>query len=119
MIGKCRHCGGSIEWNIGDAAGVCRDCGAHQPIEKAELYDRAGLLADEGTEASLTAAMELYASLRGWRDADARYARCRTRLGQMRWQTESARLQEYEKRHEEREISHQPHRKPKEPGLDR
>ena len=26
---------------------------------------------------------------------------------------------EYEKRHEEREISHQPHRKPKEPGLDR
>ena len=34
-------------------------------------------------------------------------------------ETGMAEQREYEKRQEEREISHQPHRKPKEPGLDR
>ena len=102
MSGKCRRCGGRIEWEIGDAEGVCRDCGAKQTIEKSDVYDQAGLLAAQGTEESLEMAMRLYRSLRGWRDADREYVRCRTRLGRMRWAVESARLKEYEDRHEAR-----------------
>ena len=100
MICKCRSCGGSVEWNVGDAEGVCKDCGAAQDIEKSDIRRQAGLLAREGTEESLEKAMALYRSIRGWQDADREYRRCRTQLGRLRWQTESARLKQLEDRHE-------------------
>ncbi len=100
MICKCRSCGGSVEWKQGETTGVCRDCGAKQTIEKSDVYEQAGLLAGEDTEESLEQAMALYRSIRGWQDADRRYIDCRTRLGRMRWQVESARLKEEEDRFE-------------------
>ena len=50
MICRCKNCGGSIEWKIGDAAGVCRDCGAVQEIDKSDIYETAGRLSGENTE---------------------------------------------------------------------
>lgn len=100
MICKCRNCGGSIEWEIGDTAGVCKDCGTKQAIEKSDVYRQAGLLAGEDTEESLEQALLLYRSIRGWQDANRQYVSCRTRLGRMRWKSESARLKEYEDRFE-------------------
>lgn len=100
MISKCKVCGGSVEWSAIDAEGLCRDCGARQAIEPADVYEQAGVLAAEGSESSLEQAMALYSSIRGWQDADAQYIRCRTRLGQLRWASESVRLKEYEDRHE-------------------
>lgn len=98
MICKCRNCGGSIEWKSGDTVGVCKDCGAKQEIEKSEIYEQAGRLAAENTEESLEEAMVLYRSIRGWQDADVQFIACRTRLGRMRWQVESAVLKEEEER---------------------
>ena len=102
MISTCSRCGGRVEWKIGDAEGLCPNCGARQPVEKSDIYDQAGLLAAEGTEESLTRAMELYRSIRGWQDANRQYIACRTRLGRMRWAAESVRMKEYEDRHEKR-----------------
>jgi len=100
MVSRCRNCGGSIEWKIGDTAGVCPECGTEQAVEKSEIYEQAGRLSGEDTEESLEQAMLLYRSIRGWQDADKRYIDCRTRLGRMRWQVESAWLKEEEDRFE-------------------
>lgn len=100
MICRCRNCGGSVEWKIGDAAGVCKDCGTVQAIEKSDIYEQAGLLSGEGTEESLEQAMLLYRGIRGWQDANEQYISCRTRLGRMRWQVESAMLKQEEDRFE-------------------
>lgn len=100
MICRCKNCGGSIEWKIGDAAGVCRDCGAVQEIDKSDIYETAGRLSGENTEESLEQAMLLYQSIKGWQDADVQYRACRVRLGRMRWLVESAELKELEERFE-------------------
>ena len=100
MICRCKNCGGSIEWKIGDAAGVCRDCGAVQEIDKSDIYDAAGRLSEENTEESLEQAMLLYKSIRGWQDADMLCRACRIRLGRMRWLVESAELKKEEMRFE-------------------
>ena len=102
IISKCKTCGGSVEWEIGDAAGVCKACGAEKIMEKSDVYEQAGLLAEEDTEDSLEQAMLLYRFLRGWQDADQQYVKCQTRLGQIRWQAESARLKEEEMRFEKK-----------------
>ncbi len=85
-----------MEWEIGDTAAVCESCGTKQPMEKSDIYAQAGLIAAEDSEESLEQAMLLYHFIRGWHDADQQYMHCRTRLGQLRWQTESARLKAYE-----------------------
>ena len=100
MIVKCRNCGGSFAWEPGDPAPVCKLCGTKQAVEKSVVYEQAGRLSEEGTEESLEQAMRLYRSIRGWQDADRQYISCRTRLGRMRWQVESARLKEFETRFE-------------------
>ena len=100
MICRCRNCGGSIEWKIGDAEGVCMACGARQEIAKSDIYDEAGRLSEEGTEESLEQAMLLYQSIRGWQDADMLCRACRVRLGRMRWLVESAELKKEEMRFE-------------------
>ena len=69
-------------------------------IEKKDIYEQAERLAAEQTEVSLKKAMELYQSIAGWEDADRKYADCRTLLGRMQWQAESARLKVYEERSE-------------------
>ncbi len=44
---KCKMCGGTIEFNLGDTVGVCDSCGTKQTLprldddKKANLYDRA------------------------------------------------------------------------------
>ena len=68
--------------------------------EKSQIYEQAGILAQEDTEESLEQAMELYNSIRGWQDANRRFIDCRTRLGQMRWKEESAWLKKEEERFE-------------------
>ena len=68
--------------------------------EPEEIYEQAKLLAAEDTEESLEKAMELFLSVKGCRDAGRQYYSCRTRLGKMRWQRESAILKEFENRHE-------------------
>ena len=100
MIYRCRSCGGSIEWKIGDTAVVCRNCGSKQEVEKSYIYEQAERLSGENTEESLEQAMILYQSIRGWQDSNVRYIDCRTRLGRMRWLVESAVLKEYEERFE-------------------
>ena len=102
MICTCKACGGSVVFEAGDAVGVCRDCGARQAIEKEDIYREAERLTGEDTEESLEQAMLLYRSIRGWQDADRRYVSCRTRLGQLRWKVESARLKAEEERNEAR-----------------
>ena len=71
-----------------------------QDTEKSEIYNQAMLLAEENTEESLEKAMQFFLSIKGWQDADRQYVSCRTRLGRMQWQRESARLKEYEDHHE-------------------
>lgn len=100
MICKCKSCGGSIEWTLGDSAGVCRDCGTKQAIEQHDVYEQACLLAKGDTEESLEQAMLLFRFIRGWQDADQQYINCRTRLGRMRWAVESAWLKEEQERFE-------------------
>ena len=100
MICRCRNCGGSIEWKIGDAEGVCTDCGEKLEIDKSDIYDEAGRLSEENTEESLEQAMLLYKSIRGWQDADMLHRACRVRLGRMRWLVESAELKKEEIRFE-------------------
>ena len=100
MICRCRNCGGSIEWKIGDREGVCMDCGVMQEIDKSDIYETAGRLSGEDTEESLEQAMLLYQSIRGWQDADVQHRACRVRLGRMRWLVESAVLKEEEERFE-------------------
>ena len=68
--------------------------------EKRAILAQADDLAKKNTEESLEQAMILYRSIRGWQDADRRYTDCRTRLGQLRWQVESARLKVEEDRFE-------------------
>lgn len=47
MIFKCKMCGGTIEFKLGDTVGVCDSCGTKQTLprlddeKKANLYDRA------------------------------------------------------------------------------
>ena len=67
---------------------------------QSEIYEQAGRLSATGTEESLEQAMQLYQSIRGWRDANVQYINCRNRLGRMRWLVESAELKEYEERFE-------------------
>lgn len=100
MICRCKNCGGRIEWMVGDAVGVCMDCGAKQDIEKSDIYEQARCLSTEDTEESLEQAMLLYQSICGWQDANVQYIACRTRLDRMRWLVESAVLKEEEKRFE-------------------
>ncbi|MBR5094139.1 MAG: tetratricopeptide repeat protein [Oscillospiraceae bacterium] len=100
MVCTCKYCGGNVEWALGDATGVCKDCGAEQAIEARDLYEQACLLAKEDTEEGLEEALLLFRSTRGWQDADAQYASCRTRLARLRWQAESAMLKEQEDRFE-------------------
>ena len=109
----CRTCGGSIDYEPGDTLGTCRKCGAKQALsgpgaasgsledaEKNKVYEQAAALARENTEAGLEQAMQLYASIRGWRDAAEQFIICRTQLGRMRWQTESKWLKDEEDRFE-------------------
>ncbi len=70
--------------------------------EKRAIYEQAEGFAREGTEESLEQAMTLFRSIRGWKDAEKRFVACRTRLGQMRWKVESARLKAEEDRYEEK-----------------
>ena len=100
MICKCRKCGGSVEYALGDPSGVCSACGAKQAIEPRDVYEQACSLAAEGSEDSLEQAMLLFRLIRGWQDADRQYISCRTRLGRMRWLVDSARLKEEEDRFE-------------------
>ena len=100
IICKCRSCGGSIEYALGDSTGVCSACGAKQVIEPRDIYEQACSLAEDGTEDSLEQAMLLFRLVRDWQDADRQYINCRTRLGRMRWAVESTRLKEEEDRFE-------------------
>ncbi len=100
MTFQCKMCGGPVEFKPGETAGVCRDCGTKQDIDKSAIYEQAGILAQADTEESLEQAMALYRSIHGWEDADKRFIACRTRLGQLRWKVESAWLKEEEDRFE-------------------
>lgn len=59
---------------------------------KNSIYAQATSLMQEDTEESLQQAMALFASIRGWRDADRQSARCRTRQNRKLWQKEYAQL---------------------------
>lgn len=75
-----------------------------QNTENYKIYEQAVRLAEENTEESLEKAMQLFRSVKGWQDADRQYTSCRTRLGRIRWQRESAILKEFEDRHEAKMI---------------
>ncbi|MBQ7278721.1 MAG: hypothetical protein IJR17_05950 [Clostridia bacterium] len=64
------------------------------------IYAQAKALLEEGGEESLKRAMELFASLRGYLDADRQFRTCRTQLGRLRWLRESAALKVEEERFE-------------------
>jgi len=69
-------------------------------VDSEQIYAQAETLAQADTEESLEQAMALFGSIRGWQDADRRFIDCRTRLGQLRWQRESAWLKQEEDRFE-------------------
>ena len=100
MLFRCKNCGGLVAFQNGDAAGTCKGCGLKQEINEHFIYEQANLFALENTEESLEQAMNLYRAVPGWKDANQKYKDCRTQLGRMRWQKESALLKAEETRFE-------------------